>query len=129
MQGFYDEWEKANKVVRHALMSAIDTMFISKSTVRSNGFERIARCRQALVAIDGQGWERSFHQREFHDAFIRSCARVFWKTERQGQFARDHQQILQTNGWDHLCQEILVSTPRRCRMPPRVSLFTLVSPV
>lgn len=63
--------------------------------------------------LDTQGWQRSFHQRLFHDYFIRACARIFWKTEPPGTFARDHQRILEANGWDHLSQEILVSTPRR----------------
>ena len=70
--------------------------------------------RDALDALDRQGWQRSFHQRLFHDNFIRACARIFWKTEPPGSFARDHQKILEINGWDHLSQEILVSTPRRC---------------
>ena len=69
--------------------------------------------REALEALDRQGWQRSFHQRLFHDNFIRACARIFWKTEPPGAFARDHQKILEMNGWDHLSQEILVSTPRR----------------
>ncbi len=78
-----------------------------------SGFQRIQRCRNALEALDRQGWQRSFHQRLFHDHFIRACARIFWKTETPGSFARDHQRILEMNGWDHLSQEILVSTPRR----------------
>jgi hypothetical protein len=72
-----------------------------------------ASAREALEALDRQGWQRSFHQRLFHDYFIRACARIFWKTEPPGAFARDHQKILEMNGWDHLSQEILVSTPRR----------------
>ena len=73
--------------------------------------------REALEALDGIGWQRSFHQRLFHDHFIRACARIFWKTEPPGSFAKDHQKILEMNGWDHLSQEILVSTPRRHNKP------------
>lgn len=83
------------------------------TNVNSNGFTRMANVRKALQVIDQNGWERSYHQKQFHDVFLRACARVFWKTEPQGQFARDHQKILQLNGWDHLSQEILISTPRR----------------
>lgn len=72
--------------------------------------------REALEALDTQGWQRSYHQRLFHDNFIRACARIFWKTEPPGSFARNHQKILEMNGWDHLSQEILVSTPRRCAL-------------
>jgi hypothetical protein len=80
---------------------------------RGMGFKRIEKCRQALAALDRRGWTRSFHQREFHDHFIRACARIFWKTESPGAFARDHQRILELNGWSSLSQEVLISTPRR----------------
>jgi hypothetical protein len=79
-----------------------------------DGFARIQLCRDALDALDRNGWQRSFHQRMFHENFIRACARVFFKTEPQGAFARAHQAILDLNGWDSLSQEILISTPRRC---------------
>eukprot|EP00960_Hanusia_phi_P069785 767165-Hanusia_phi.AAC.1 len=88
-----------------------------------DGFKRMQRCRDALAAIDRKGWPRSFHQKEFHDDFIRACARLFWKTEPKGQFNRDHQKILELNGWDHLAQEILVSTPRRFGKTISVSMF------
>jgi len=78
-----------------------------------DGFARMKQCRDALDAMDRQGWQRSFHQRMFHENFIRACARVFFKTEPQGSFARAHQAILDLNGWDNLSQEILISTPRR----------------
>lgn len=78
-----------------------------------DGFARIQACREALDALDRQGWQRSFHQRMFHENFIRACARVFFKTEQQGAFARAHQAILDLNGWETLTQEILISTPRR----------------
>ena len=95
---------------RNALQAFLHTSSKSKT---GTGFQRMQRCREALEALDRQGWQRSFHQRLFHDNFIRACARIFWKTEPPGAFARDHQKILEMNGWDHLSQEILVSTPRR----------------
>jgi len=85
----------------------------SDDVARGGGFKRIERCREALAALDRQGWTRSYHQREFHDHFIRACARIFWKTEKPGAFARDHQRILEVNGWSSLSQEVLISTPRR----------------
>jgi hypothetical protein len=88
--------------------------FLSKiENKKGNAFARMQLCREALEGLDRQGWQRSFHQRLFHDNFIRACARIFWKTEPPGSFAKDHQKILEINGWDHLSQEILVSTPRR----------------
>lgn len=88
-----------------------------------DGFKRMQRCRDALSALDRMNWPRSFHQKEFHDDFLRACARLFWKTEPKGQFNRDHQKILELNGWDHLAQEILVSTPRRFGKTISVSMF------
>jgi len=94
-----------------------------EQTGNKGGFFRMAECRRALEAIDRQGWERSYHQKQFHEDFIRASARVFWKTESAGQFQRDHQHILEWNGWDHLAQEILVSTPRRFGKTISVSMF------
>ena len=94
------------------------------SKTGSNGFQRMLRCRQALDALDRRGWQRSFHQRMFHDNFIRACARIFWKRDPHGVFAKDHQRILEVNGWDHLSQEVLVSTPRRFGKTISVSMFS-----
>ena len=87
------------------------------------GFTRMARSRLALECMDRQGWERSVFQKKFHDAFLQATARIFWKKEGQGQFARDHQKILEINAWDHLAQEILISTPRRFGKTISVSMF------
>ena len=114
LQSLYDAFDEANVVRTPMLLSAMQSMRAQRVSVRSSGFDRVAACRKALEVLDMNGWQRSFHQRLFHDTFLRACARVFWKTEQAGQFARDHQCILQLNGWDHLSQEILVSTPRRC---------------
>lgn len=91
---------------------------------KCNGFQRMLKCRRALDALDRKGWQRSFHQRMFHDNFIRACARIFWKREPHGVFAKDHQRILEVNGWDHLSQEVLVSTPRRFGKTISVSMFS-----
>jgi hypothetical protein len=79
------------RVNRNALQQF---MFKSEEGKTGNGFTRIQRCREALESIDRQGFLRSFHQRLFHDHFIRACARIFWKTEPPGTFARHHQKIL-----------------------------------
>jgi hypothetical protein len=113
-----------------------------------DGFQRIQRCRTALDALDRRGWKRlvvflycryfiamyqqwlvmvnihrSYFQRKFHEQFIRATARIFWKLEGPGQFARDHQKILEVNGWDFIAQEILISTPRRFGKTISVSMF------
>ena len=110
-------------VPRNALQAYLHGTAEAKT---GSGFQRIQKCREALEALDRQGWQRSFHQRLFHDHFIRACARIFWKTEKPGSFARDHQKILEMNGWDHLSQEVLVSTPRRyCLSPLRLDSVLL----
>ena len=114
-QSVYDQYDAhcAQKTKPSVLLSALQERRLKMASSQSSGFDRMAKCRKALEALDGCGWQRSYHQRLFHDTFIRACSRVFWKTEKPGQFARDHQRILQFNGWEHLSQEILVSTPRR----------------
>jgi hypothetical protein len=77
-----------------------------------NGIKRIQLCRQALNALDRRGWDRSFHQRMFHEEYLKSCTRVFFKRDGPGAFSRSHSRVLEVNGWDSTPQEILVSTPR-----------------
>lgn len=109
--------------LRSLRRSAIQNCLMQAEKKECNGFKRMQKCRQALDAIDRRKWQRSFHQRLFHDNFIRACARIFWKTEPHGTFARDHQRVLEVNGWDHLSQEALVSTPRRFGKTISVSMF------
>ena len=47
----------------------------------------------------------------------------FNQVEPEGAFARDHQRILELNGWDNLDQEVLISTPRRFGKTISVSMF------
>ena len=80
-------------------------------------------CRNYLAKLDTLGWSHSYHQRLFHDDFLKACTRSFWKLETPGQFARDHQRVLRLNNWDHIAQEILISTPRRFGKTISVSMF------
>ena len=91
--------------------------------VEKDGFQRMQTCRDALNAIDSKGWNRSFHQRLFHDQFMRACARIFFKMDAPGAFARAHQAILEMNSWETLSQEVLISTPRRFGKTISVSMF------
>jgi len=88
-----------------------------------NGFGRMEACRRALEALDRRGWERSYHQKLFHDQYIRACSRIFFKHDGPGAFDRAHQKILEINGWDSLPQEVLISTPRRFGKTISVSMF------
>jgi hypothetical protein len=91
-------------------------------TIR-DGFFHMARLREALNALDRCGWKRSYHQRMFHEEYLRSATRVFFKTEKPGSFERAHKKVLEINGWDSLQQEILISTPRRFGKTISISLF------
>ena len=98
------------------------TMQLQNLNVR-DGFAHMQRLREALNALDRCGWKRSFHQRQFHEDYLRACARVFFKTEPPGSFERAHKRILEINGWDSLQQEVLISTPRRFGKTISISLF------
>ena len=98
-------------------------MHRARQTTTIDGFQRMQRCRDALAVLDKQGWQRSYHQRLFHDNFMRACARVFFKADGPGAFARAHQGILDLNGWDNLAHEVLISTPRRFGKTMAVSMF------
>lgn len=97
---------------RSTRLTAIQRALGTRRGGGNDGFKRMQRCRNALNALDRRGWDRSFHQRHFHDNFIRACARIFFKTDPPGSFARNHQRVLELNGWDNLAQEVLISTPR-----------------
>ena len=120
LQAEATERERQRRAVRNPLQAYMHR--VSGRGAR-DGFARMAECRRALEALDGRGWQRSFHQRLFHDNFIRCCARVFFKTEPPGAFARAHQSVLDLNGWDNLSQEVLISTPRRFGKTISVSMF------
>lgn len=106
-----------SKKSKNASLDGFSRIKVSTRASRVSRFRADAfawqKCRTALDALDRQGWQRSYHQRLFHDNFIRACVRVFFKTDPPGSFARAHQSILDMNGWDNLSQEILISTPRR----------------
>lgn len=114
------ERELRRSMLVPALLEQFET---AKVNEKCDGWSRMRRCRRALEAMDNMGWQRSMHQMQFHDQFIRASARVFWKTEPQGQFARDHKKILELNGWESLPQEFLISTPRRFGKTISVSMF------
>ena len=90
---------------------------------RRDGFTRLDKLRQALVALDRGGWERSYHQRLFHESFINAIVRILFKTDPPGFFSQSYPRLLELNGWTSINQEILVSTPRRFGKTISVCLF------
>jgi hypothetical protein len=110
---------------RTVMCTGLQSRMQSKAhaTQDESGFTRMQRCRDALAKLDERGWKRSYHQRLFHDDFLKACTRIFWKLEPPGAFARQHLEILQRNNWTHISQEVLVSTPRRFGKTISVSMF------
>jgi len=110
---------------RSAMSSGLQSRMRNRThtSTKETGFTRMQRCRDALAKLDSKGWKRSFHQRLFHDDFLKACTRIFWKLEPAGTFARQHLEILQRNNWSHISQEVLVSTPRRFGKTISVSMF------
>jgi len=115
------ECAKARVAMRSGLKSRMQTK--EQTSEDESGFTRMQRCRDALAKLDERGWKRSYHQRLFHDDFLKACTRIFWKLEPAGAFARQHLEILQRNNWTHISQEVLVSTPRRFGKTISVSMF------
>ena len=125
MRSLYEAYDTAHPppepLVRRSAMEQFCRR--RKVCVGMSAFDRIQECRRGLEALDRQGWKRSFHQKEFHEEFLRACARIFYKTEPAGAFQRDHRKLLQVFKWNNLSQEILISTPRRFGKTISVSLF------
>lgn len=67
--------QEESSTMKRALFTAAQSVAMDEPS----GFQRMLLCRQALEALDRRGWDRSYHQRYFHDHFIRACSRVFWK--------------------------------------------------
>ena len=118
------EQEKKKEEKKQRKMSTLQRMMLtSRIDHKPDGFDRIDKCREALCALDNSGWKRSFHQRQFHEAYIRACARVFFKTDGTAAFMQNQQKLLELNGWECIAQEVLVSTPRRFGKTISISMF------
>lgn len=99
-------------------------MLLSKTTGRTkDAFYFMKLLHTYLEVLDEKGWNRSYHQRLFHEAFFKSVARVFFKLEPPGSFERNHKRILETYNFKTLPQEVLISTPRRFGKTIATSLF------
>ena len=60
--------------------------------------------RGALSHFDKIGYQRSAHQREFHESFIAACIRHIYADEFSDNFVK----ILEENGWEEARQEVMV---------------------
>lgn len=119
----------ASKYVRRRFGS-LDAFFASggassgeRAAPPRDGFVRLGKLRDALAALDRGGWERSYHQRVFHESFLNAVVRILFKTDPPGHFTQSYPRLLELNGWSSISQEILVSTPRRFGKTIAVCLF------
>ena len=90
---------------------------------QKDGFHFMKLLHTYLEILDEKGWNRSYHQRMFHEPFFKSTVRVFFKLEPPGTFERNHRKILETYNFKTLPQEVLISTPRRFGKTIATSLF------
>ena len=111
------------RAILTGLQSRLESTRVTQQREVMSGFTRMQACRDAHGLLDENGWRRSYHQRLFHDDFIRACTRIFWKREAPGKFAREQCEILRRNNWSHIQQEVLISTPRRFGKTISVSMF------
>ena len=76
----------------------------------SLGALRLTEMRNTLES--GFDMQRSNTQKKFHDSFLNACARFLFRDDTN---APDYSQILESNKWEDLRQQVLCMTPRRCK--------------
>lgn len=59
-----------------------------------DGFTRLNTLRQALRVLDASGWERSFHQKIFHENFLNAIVKILFKKDPPGSFERAYPRLL-----------------------------------
>lgn len=90
-----------------------------KNMVQTSGEKRLRILRTMLNKLDGMGFMRSAHQREFHESFIGACLPQIYGKD----LHRLLPQILRENNLEEIHQEIMVCCPRRWGKTMAVALF------
>lgn len=120
----YDK-EKSDTTIAPTTDDGVVAQFMQiaqkSSDDRFIGDARLRTVRALLSRIDGKGWERSAHQVQFHESFIRACARIIYKEE----WPVHRTAIMARNGWATSPSEIMVSTPRRFGKTFSVAMFCI----
>lgn len=81
-----------------------------KRSLMSHGDHLLAKIRSALFFFDKTNdFERSAHQRKFHESMIAACVRHIYADEFSANFVK----ILEENNWESARQEIMICCPRR----------------
>ena len=122
LQAFSDhcrELKRLDKATRRAAEPVCivhDSAWVTEATPgaplpseKMRGDTNLRTLRSLLCKIDESGYDRSQHQRQFHDAFERACARVLYR----GDWELAECEIKRRNGWLSASPTVLVSTPRR----------------
>lgn len=95
---------------KKASSDARDCVFVEKKpSDKFIGCSRLRALRQLLGEIDNRGFERSDAQERFHEAFLRSCAKVIYKEE----WGIHEKAICSHNAFGKIASGCLISTPRR----------------
>ena len=82
----------------------------SKAKHACNGDHLLAKIRSALDFFDSTNeYERSAHQRKFHESMLAASIRHIYADE----FSDNFLKILEENKWEEARQEILICCPRR----------------
>ena len=90
------------------------------SSACSLGDRLLQKMRSALHFFDSTNdYERSAHQRQFHESMIAACIRHIYADE----FADNFVQILEDNNWTSARQEIMICCPRRFGKTWAVGMF------
>jgi hypothetical protein len=67
----------------------------------SRGDQLLKTLRNTLFHFDKSGYQRSYHQRLFHDSMTAACIRHIYKDEFNDNFLK----ILEENNWENARQE------------------------
>jgi len=86
-----------------------EALGIQLPSERFRGDTNMRTLQCLLRKIDELGFERSDQQLSFHDAFLKATARVLYRDD----WATSKPAILAKNGWQKVCSEVCISTPRR----------------
>ncbi len=122
LENRYDE-EFRRKRPTYQDVPQIHEYYLESSSRRwvthSSGDERLAAMRHALRRLDGLGYMRSNHQRDFHELFMAACLPQFYGEDLDRCLIR----VLEENGLDAIHSEVMVVTPRRWGKTMSVALF------
>ena len=107
-----DHFEKKYKKQQALLIIPRKYVLYTQSYLESRPSQAdqlLINLRKALCFFDSIGYQRSAHQRKFHESFIAACIRHIYQDE----FADNFVKILEENGWEEARQEVMICCPRR----------------